>query len=93
MVDNILNKFVDNVGIINETCKIAGIPRLSPKTIDFEDDAVWNSIRKDTSLVFQMNSNYGQRTVDKVFAPQIYEKIKLNTTFTIPYCSNHFNNP
>ena len=76
MVDNILNKFVDNVGIINETCKIAGIPRLSPKTIDFEDDAVWNSIRKDTSLVFQMNSNYGQRTVDKVFAPQIYEKIK-----------------
>ena len=40
MVDNILNKFVDNVGIINETCKIAGIPRLSPKTIDFEDDAV-----------------------------------------------------
>ena len=23
-----------------------------------------------------MNSNYGQRTVDKVFAPQIYEKIK-----------------
>lgn len=76
MVGNILNKFVDNVGIINETCKIAGIPRLSPKTIDFEDDAVWNSIRKDTSLVFQMNSNYGQRTVDKVFAPQIYEKIK-----------------
>lgn len=67
---------LDNVGIINETCKLAGIERLSPKTIDFEDDAVWNSIKEDTSLIFQMNSNYGQRTVDKMLSPEVYNKIK-----------------
>ena len=67
---------MDNVGIINETCKLAGIERLSPKTIDFEDDAVWNSIKEDTSLIFQMNSNYGQRTVNKMLSPEVYNKIK-----------------
>lgn len=67
---------MDNVGIINETCKLAGIERLSPKTIDFEDDAVWNSIKEDTSLIFQMNSNYGQRTVDRMLSKDVYDKIK-----------------
>lgn len=67
---------LDNVTLINESCKLAGIERLSPKTIDFEDDAVWNSIKEDTSLIFQMNSNYGQRTVDKMLSPEVYNKIK-----------------
>lgn len=67
---------LDNVGIINDTCKLAGIERLSPKTIDFEDDAVWNSIKEDTSLIFQMNSNYGQRTVDRMLSKDVYGKIK-----------------
>lgn len=67
---------LDNVTLINETCKLAGIERLSPKTIDFEDDAVWNSIKEDTSLIFQMNSNYGQRTVDRMLSPEVYNKIK-----------------
>lgn len=67
---------LDNVTLINETCKLAGIERLSPKTIDFEDDAVWNSIKEDTSLIFQMNSNYGQRTVDRMLSKDVYSKIK-----------------
>lgn len=67
---------LDNVTLINETCKLAGIERLSPKTIDFEDDAVWNSIKEDTSLIFQMNSNYGQRTVDRMLSKDVYGKIK-----------------
>ena len=67
---------LDNVTLINETCKLAGIERLSPKTINFEDDAVWNSIKEDTSLIFQMNSNYGQRTVDRMLSKDVYGKIK-----------------
>lgn len=67
---------LDNVTLINETCKLAGIERLSPKTIDFEDDEVWNSIKEDTSLIFQMNSNYGQRTVDRMLSKDVYDKIK-----------------
>ena len=75
---NNFNKFVDNVGIINETCKLANINRVSPKTINFEDDLVWSKIEEDTSLLFQINSDYGKRTVNKMFEKNVWEKIKKN---------------
>lgn len=69
---------LDNVGIINETCKLANIDRVSPKTINFEDDLVWSKIKEDTSLLFQINSDYGKRTVNKMFEKNVWEKIKKN---------------
>lgn len=69
---------LDNVGIINETCKLANIDRVSPKTINYEDDLVWNQIMQDTSLLFQINSDYGKRTVNKMFDKNIWNKIKKN---------------
>lgn len=67
---------LENIGVINGTCKLAGIDRVSPKTINFEDDAVWDSMRKDTALIFQMNSDYGQRTMSKIFSDEVFAKIK-----------------
>lgn len=67
---------LDNVGIINETCRIANIDRVSPKTINYEDDLVWNKITEDTSLLFQINKDYGQRTVSKMFEKDVWNKIK-----------------
>ena len=68
---------------INETCKLAGIPRISPKTIDYEDDETWEAIKKDTALLFQINSNYGKRTVDKLFSKEVWDRIKKdNPTIT-----------
>ena len=69
---------LDNVGIINETCKLAGIDRVSPKTINFDDDLVWSKIMEDTSLLFQINSDYGKRTVNKMFQKSVWNKIKKN---------------
>lgn len=48
---------LDNIGIINDTCKLAGIERLTPDNVDLEDQDVWNSIRDDTTLIFQWESN------------------------------------
>ena len=67
---------MENIGVINNTCKLSQIERVSPKNIDFEDDAVWDSMRKDTALIFQMNSDYGQRTMNKIFSNEVYAKIK-----------------
>ena len=67
---------MENIGVINNTCKLSQIKRVSPKNIDFEDDAVWDSMRKDTALIFQMNSDYGQRTMNKIFSDEVYAKIK-----------------
>ena len=48
---------LDNIGVINETCKMLGIERLTPDNTDLEDMDVWRSIRDDTTLIFQWESN------------------------------------
>lgn len=51
---------LDNIGVINETCKTLGIERLTPDNTDLEDMAVWKSIRDDTTLIFQWESDSAQ---------------------------------
>lgn len=67
---------MDNVGIINNTCKLANIPRVNPDNIPEDDVNVWNSIRDDTSLIFQWNSNFGSQTMKKLFSDETIAKIK-----------------
>ena len=66
--------------IINTTCKLAGIDRVSAKTVDIEDDNVWRSIQNDTDLIFQVSGNFGSKTIGKIFSPQsmrnIFSKLK-----------------
>ena len=56
---------LDNIGVINETCKIIGIDRLDPDNVDLDDEAVWKSIRDDTTLIFQWESNSAQAYLKK----------------------------
>lgn len=51
---------LDNLAVINETCKTLGIERLTPDSVDLEDENVWKSIRDDTTLIFQWESNSAQ---------------------------------
>lgn len=48
---------LDNIGVINETCKLLGIDRLTPDNTDLEDMDVWKDIRNNTTLVFQWESD------------------------------------
>lgn len=52
---------LDNIGVINDTCKMLGIERLTPDNTDMEDMDVWKSIRNDTTLIFQWESNSAQQ--------------------------------
>lgn len=46
---------LDCVGLINETCDLAGIPRITPDNISFDDVKVWNEIRDDCTMIFSLN--------------------------------------
>ena len=56
---------LDNIGVINDTCKILGIERLTPDNTDLDDIEVWKSIREDTTLIFQWESNSAQQYLKK----------------------------
>ena len=47
---------LDNMGVINETCKLLGVERLNPDNTPLDDENVWKSIREDTTLIFQWES-------------------------------------
>ena len=56
---------LDNIGVINDTCKMLGIERLTPDNTDMEDMDVWRSIRDNTTLIFQWESNSAQQYMKK----------------------------
>lgn len=54
---------LDNIGVINETCKTLGIDRLTPDNVDLDDMNVWKSIRDDTTLIFQWESDMAAKYI------------------------------
>ena len=70
---------LDNVGVINDTCRLVGIERLTPDNIDLNDDKVWEDICKDTTLIFQWESDSAQAFLKKFMSPETIEKAKKNT--------------
>lgn len=73
---------LDNIGLINETCKLANIERLTPQTVK-DDIDVWNSIRDDTTLIFQFESDFASDYIKQLFSDKTIEKIrKRNPNFS-----------
>lgn len=64
---------LDNIGVINDTCKLLGIERLTPDNTDLEDMDVWRSIRDDTTLVFQWESNSAQQYLKRFMSDRTLE--------------------
>ena len=67
---------LDNMQVINETCQLAGIERLTPDNIDFDDWEVWKSIRDNTLGVFQWESEVAQKYISNLFSDETIAKIK-----------------
>ena len=67
---------LDTVGLVNETCKLAGIPRCTPDTIDINDWEVWKDIRDDTTSIFQWNSDMASHLLKNLFSDKTISKIK-----------------
>lgn len=67
---------LDSIGIINETCELAGIDRLTPDNIDLYDNDVWKSIIEDTTAIFQMESSMAHKYFRDITRPEVIERIK-----------------
>ena len=74
---------LDNIGVINETCKEIGIKRLTPDNVDLEDEDVWKSIRDDTTLIFQWESNSAQAYIKRFMSDKTIKIAKeVNKNFS-----------
>lgn len=67
---------LDAVETVNKACEYAGIERLTPDNIDFEDYDVWKSMTESTLGVFQWESNTAQSYVKKLFSDRTIENIE-----------------
>ena len=72
---------LDNIEIINETCKLAGIERLTPDNVP-QNEEVWKSIRENTVGIFQWESESASKYIKKLFSDNTIMKIKeVNPNF------------
>ena len=67
---------LDNIQVINETCELAGIERLMPDNVDFEDSNVWQDMLKSNLGIFQFESDFANQVYKKMFDEKTLEKIK-----------------
>lgn len=67
---------LDCVGLINETCDLAGIPRITPDNISFDDKKVWDEIRDDCTMIFQFESPYAGDYIKQLFSDETIAKIR-----------------
>lgn len=67
---------LDTIELINETCKLANIERLTPDNIDITDEKVWNSIRDDTTSIFQWEGATGDRYIKQLLSDSNIKKFK-----------------
>lgn len=61
---------LDTIELINDTCKLAGIERLTPDNVDITDIKVWNSIRNDTTQIFQWEGKTGESYIKKLLSDE-----------------------
>lgn len=67
-----------NIELINECCKLAGIPRLTPDNMDTDDIEVWKSLGESTLGVFQFESDSAYAYLKQLFSEETLENIKNN---------------
>ena len=71
---------LDNIEIINETCRLANIDRLTPDHMDDKDEDVWLDIRDNTTFIFQWESDSAQSYLRMLFSDKTISKIKENNS-------------
>jgi DNA polymerase-3 subunit alpha len=74
---------LDCVGLINDTCDLVGIDRLTPDNVDLADMKVWDSIRDDNTAIFQFESDTAGGYLQELFSDNTIKNIKkVNPNFS-----------
>lgn len=66
---------LDNIQLINETCKLANIERLIPENVP-DDENVWKSIADNNLLIFQWESDSAGAFLKTLLSENTINKIK-----------------
>ncbi len=74
---------LSNIGIINDTCKLAGIPYPHMHEIDFDDQKVWTDMLRSPVGIFQMESSFAFSMLKK-FQPHSIFDMNLVTAAVRP---------
>lgn len=64
---------LSNIGIINDTCKLAGIPYPHMHEIDFDDQKVWTDMLRSPVGIFQMESPFAFSMLKKFVPHSIFD--------------------
>lgn len=64
------------VGLIAKACDLAGIPYLTPDSVDFSDEKVIESIANDTTMIFQFESGFASDSLRKTLSKTTIDKMK-----------------
>lgn len=67
---------LDTIELINDTCKLACIERLTPDNVDIADVKVWEAIREDTTQIFQWEGNTGDSYIKKLLSDENIRKFQ-----------------
>lgn len=67
---------LDTIELINNTCKLANIERVTPDNLDIDDINVWNSMRDDTTQIFQWEGKTGNDYIKKLLSDENIKKFK-----------------
>ena len=67
---------LDNIRLINETCRLAGIKRISPYDVDTEDELAWKELRDDTTMIFQFESDSATEYIKKFYSDSTLARAK-----------------
>jgi len=67
---------LDTIELINDTCKLVGIERITPDNIDINDVKVWDSIRDDTTQIFQWEGKTGDSYIKKLLSDDNIQKFQ-----------------
>lgn len=67
---------LDTIELIDKTCKLAGIERITPDNVDVTDVKVWNAIRDDTTQIFQWEGSTGDGYIKKLLSDKNIEKLQ-----------------
>jgi len=66
---------LDNIGLINKTCEMIGIERLTPNNTPLEEE-VFKSIRDNTTCIFQWESESAAAYLKKLLSDEVVKKIR-----------------
>lgn len=67
---------LDTIELIANTCKLIGMPMLTPDNMNISEEEVWNSMREDTTSIFQWESATALDYIKRLLSDKNIENFK-----------------